>query len=174
MIFKDISNFNNINDYLPILNGCLNADLIIIFLLFHNVFHSIYLKKWYKKFNLSASIADILILVIGIIIARFFYGYLFKEFNIWLFTGLAVVIQIIHDFLFYLLFTNTPHGYNYMLDFFKLYAKEVGVGAILGDSFMMIISCLLSSYFATFSLNQNIVILILTSYFIPYMIYYEI
>ena len=173
MIFKDISKFNNINDYLPILNGSLTADIIIIFLLFNNVFHSIYLKKWYKKFNLSAAIADTLILVIGIILARFFYGYLFKEFNIWLFTGLAVVIQIIHDILFYLFFNNIPKGYNYMLDFFKSYAKEVGVGAILGDSLMMILACLLSSYFATFSLNQNIITLIITSYFIPYMIYYE-
>ena len=60
-----------------------------------------------------------------------------------------------------------------MLDVFKSYAKEVGVGAILGDSLMMIIDCLLSSYFATFSLNQNIITLIITSYFIPYMIYYE-
>ena len=98
---------------------------------------------------------------------------MFKEFNIWLFTGLAVVIQIIHDILFYLLFKNVPKGYNYMLDVFKSYAKEVGVGAILGDSLMMIIDCLLSSYFATFSLNQNIITLIITSYFIPYMIYYE-
>ena len=157
MIFKDISNFNNINDYLPILNGCLNADIIIIILVFNNVFNSIYLKKWYNTFKLSAVIADTLILIIGIIIARFFYGYLFKEFNIWLFTGLAVVIQIIHDILFYLLFKNVPKGYNYMLDVFKSYAKEVGVGAILGDSLMMIIACLLSSYFATFSLNQNII-----------------
>ena len=173
MIFKDISNFNNINDYLPILNGCLNADIIIIILVFNNVFNSIYLKKWYNTFKLSAVIADTLILIIGIIIARFFYGYLFKEFNIWLFTGLAVVIQIIHDILFYLLFKNVPKGYNYMLDVFKSYAKEVGVGALLGDSLMMIIACLLSSYFATFSLNQNIITLIITSYFIPYMIYYE-
>ena len=60
-----------------------------------------------------------------------------------------------------------------MLDFFKSYAKEVGVKEILGDSLMMIIACLLSSYFATFSLNQNIISLVITSYLIPYMIYYE-
>jgi len=173
MIFKDISNFNNVSDYLPILNGCLNADLIIIFLTFHNVIKSLYLEKWYKRFNLSASLADILILVIGIIIARFFYKYLFKEFNIIYFTGLAVTIQIIHDFLFYFLFKNTPLGYNYMLDFFKSYAKEVGVGAIFGDSFMMILACLLSSYCASLSLNANIITLVISSYFIPYMIYYK-
>jgi hypothetical protein len=172
MIFQDISNFNNINDYLPILNGCLNADLIIIFLLYHGVFNSFFLKKWYKKYQLSAVIADVLILVIGIIIARYLYKYFFGAFNIWKFTGLAVIIQIIHDLLFYVFFNFIPVGYNSMLDFFKSYAKEVGFGAILGDSFMMIIACLLSSNFATFSVNTNIIILILSSYLLPYMINY--
>ena len=173
MIFKDISNFNNVNDYLHILNGSLNADLIIIFLLYHGVFNSSLLKKWYKKYQLSAVIADVLILVIGIILARFFYKYFFTSFNIWKFTGLAVIIQIIHDVLFYWFFKTVPRGYNYMLDFFKDYASEVGVGAILGDSFMMIIACLLSSYFATYSLNSNLIILIVSLYFFPYLINYD-
>ena len=171
-MFKDISNFNNVNDYLPILNGCINADLIIIFLLYNGVFKSRLLGKWYQKYQLSAVIADVLILVIGIILARFFYKYLFSSFSIWKFTGLAVIIQIIHDILFYLFFKTVPTGYNAMLDFFKDYATEVGSGAILGDSFMMIIACLLSSYFATYSLNSNLIILILSLYFVPYMINY--
>jgi uncharacterized protein YacL len=171
-MFKDISNFNNVNDYLPILNGCINADLIIIFLLYNGVFKSRLLGKWYQKYQLSAVIADVLILVIGIILARFFYKYLFSSFSIWKFTGLAVIIQIIHDILFYWFFKTIPTGYNAMLDFFKDYATEVGSGAILGDSFMMIIACLLSSYFATYSLNSNLIILILSLYFVPYMINY--
>ena len=72
MIFKNISNFSNVYDYLPILNGSLIADLIILFLAFNGVFKSFYLKKWYKKYQLSAVLADVLILVIGIILARFF------------------------------------------------------------------------------------------------------
>ena len=59
-----------------------------------------------------------------------------------------------------------------MFDFFKDYAREVGAGAILGDSFMMILACLLSSNFATYSLNSNIILLILSLYFVPYMINY--
>jgi hypothetical protein len=173
MIFKDISNFNNVSDYLAILNGCINADLIVLFLVFHGVFKSIYLKKWYKKYQLNAVLADVLILFIGIILTRFFYKYLFDAFNIWKFTGLAVCIQIVHDLLFYLMFTSLPVGYNSMLDFFKEYAKEVGVGAILGDSFMMILACLMSSSFATYSLNINIIALIISIYFFPYMINYE-
>ena len=132
-MFKDISNFNNVNDYLPILNGCINADLIIIFLLYNGVFKSRLLGKWYQKYQLSA---------------------------------------VIHDILFYWFFKTIPTGYNAMLDFFKDYATEVGSGAILGDSFMMIIACLLSSYFATYSLNSNLIILILSLYFVPYMINY--
>ena len=174
-MFKDISNFNNVNDYLPILNGCVTADLIIIFLVYNGVFKSFFLQKWYKKYQLSAVIADVLILVIGIILARYFYKYFFplQGFNIWKFTGLAVIIQIIHDILFYLFFKSVPSGYNAMLDFFKDYAREVGAGAILGDSFMMIISVLLSSYFATYSLNSNIIILIISLYLFPYMINYK-
>ena len=172
MIFADISNFNNVSDYLPIFNGCLNADLVVLFLVFHNVFKSMYLKKWYKRFSLSAVIADILILFIGIIITRFLYKYLFKRFNIIYFTGLAVLIQIIHDILFYLFFTSVPLKYNYMFDFFKGYAKEVGIGAIAGDSFMIIIACLLSSHFATYNVNTNIIILIVSVYLFPYLINY--
>ena len=173
MLFKDISNFSNVDDYLPILNGCLNADLIILFLTFHGVFKSFYLKKWYKKYQLSAVLADVLILVIGIILARFFYSYFFDSFNIWKFTFLAVCIQIIHDVLFYFLFKSLPIGYNSMFDFFKEYAKEVGVGAVIGDSFMMILACLISSNFATYSLNINIIALVFSLYFVPYMINYE-
>jgi len=173
MIFKDISNFNNVNDYLPILNGCINADLIIIFLVYNSVFTSSYLKKWYKKYQLSAVLADVLILFIGIILTRFLYKYIFSTFSIWKFTFLAVCIQILHDILFYYFFTSIPKGNNLMIDFFKEYSKEVGVSAIMGDSFMMILSCLISSNFATFNLNTNIICLVISLYFFPYMINYE-
>ena len=60
-----------------------------------------------------------------------------------------------------------------MFDFFKGYAKEVGIGAIIGDSFMMILACLMSSHFATYNLNFNIIILIVSLYFFPYILNYE-
>jgi uncharacterized protein YacL len=173
MIFQNISNFNNIKDYLPILNGCIIADLIVLILLFNGFFPSNYLKKWYKNYHLSACIADVLILFIGIIITRFFYRLIFNKFNIIYFTILALIIQVIHDILFYLFFMNLPNRYNFMLDFFKLYAKEVGPNAILGDSFMMLVTCLFSSYFATLTINTNIIYLVLLCYLIPYMIYFK-
>ena len=172
MTLANISNFNNIKDYLPILNGCLNADLIVIVLTFHNAFGS-KLKKWYTTFQLNAVIADTLILMIGIILARYFYYYIFSEYSIIKFTGLAILIQIIHDLLFAFFFTSLPRGYHYMFDFFKDYAKEVGFKAVLGDSAMMAIACLLSSYLACFSMNINIIGLIVSLYYIPYLLNYE-
>ena len=170
---KNIANFNNTNDYLPLLNAVLITDLIVILLANMRVIQSQVLKKWYQKYNLSAVIADVFIILIVLIIARALYYYLFDTFSLIKFIGLAVGLQVIHDVLFYWFFKTVPRGYNDMLDFFKDYASEVGVGAILGDSFMMIIACLLSSYFATYSLNSNLIILIVSLYFFPYLINYD-
>jgi hypothetical protein len=173
MIFKNISDFNNVNDYLPILNGCINADLIVIILVFNGIFKSKYLKKWYQKFGIFAIIADITILFIGIILTRFFYKYIFSTFSILKFILLAVVIQIIHDLIFSWFFRTVPRGHNYMLDFFKDYSNEVGIKALLGDSFIIILTCLLSASFATYNLNINIISLVISIYYIPYTINYK-
>lgn len=171
-MFKDISNFNNLSDYLPILNGSILADIIIILGLYYTkLYPSKYLKKWYENYRLSAVVADVLILVIGKIIVRRIYNKFFKEFSILKFIFLILIIQIIHDILFYLLFITIPRGYNKMIDLFKDYAKEVSYGAIIGDSSMIIISTLLSSIFANFGTNKNIIINIFLVYLIPYIIY---
>ena len=43
--------------------------------------------------------------------------------------------------------------------------------AVLSDSLMMILACLLSSYFVGLNLNTNIIILIISIYILPYAIY---
>ena len=169
---KDISKFDDLSDYLPILNASIISDLIIIgFIYYGDTFRSKYLMEWYEKYRLSAVIADVLILVIGLILARFFYYKIFKEYNLFYFYLLVLAIQIIHDFAFYKFFTWLPKGKNKMLDLFKSYADEVGINAILGDSFMISITVFLSAYLATESLHSNILILIFSSYLIPYFIY---
>jgi uncharacterized protein YacL len=172
-MFANISNFSQVKDYLPILNGSILADILIIGALFYtNLFKSQQLERWYVKYGLSAVIADVLILVIGIIIARALYSLIFgSESNIIKFVILVVTIQIIHDVLFYFLFKSVPIGKNKMLDLFKDYAKEVKLGAIIGDSVMIILATLAGSYFAGFSLNTNIILLILLTYVLPYVLH---
>lgn len=106
-----------------------------------------------------------------IILTRFLYRFFFSQFSLILFILLALVIQTTHDLLFYKFFTLVPRGANGMLDVFKDYAKETRQYAILGDSTIMVGSSLLVSHFSTYNVNTNIINLIFTLYFIPYLLY---
>lgn len=170
-LFRDISNFNNTKDYLPIFNGALNIVLLVIFLVLHKWLSSYYLKKWYKTFNLSAIIENVTTLMVIIIITRFIYKYLFHSWNIILFTLLASVITIIYDIFFYMIFISLPKGYSDIIDFFKKYRRQIGYKGILINVFMIIFVCLTSSYFSTLDNNMNIITLISTLFFIPYLLY---
>ena len=163
--------FNNINDYLPLFNSVLITDLFVILLLNTSVIKSHVLRKWYSQYNLSAVIADVLIILIGLIITRAIYYYVFDSFSIVKFIILAVIVQIIHDLLFYIIFSNIPRGVNKMLDTFKNYANEVSFKAILADSSMMIMSWLIASYLVNKSTNTNIIVLISFLYLLPYLLY---
>ena len=168
---KNIGNFNNINDYLPLFNAVLITDLFVIFLLNTNVIKSQVLHKWYLLYNLSAVIADVLIILIGLIITRAIYYYIFDNFSLIKFIIIAVIVQIIHDILFYIFFSNTPRGVNKMLDTFKDYANDVSYKAIFADSGMIIMACLIASYLVNKNTNTNIIVLISFLYLLPYLLY---
>jgi hypothetical protein len=170
-MFKDISNFTHTQDYLPIFTSVLITDLVVILLLNMNIIQSRVLREWYATYNLSAVIADVLIIFIGIIIARYLYSRIFKSYTLLKFIGLAVSIQIIHDILFYVFFKNVPRGVNRMLDTFKDYAKEVSYKAVFSDSGMMILASLLSAYLVGKNLNTNIIVMIIAVYLTPYILY---
>ena len=170
-MFKNIADFNNINDYLPLFNAVLITDLFVILLLNIRIIKSKVLRQWYLQYNLSAVIADVLIILIGLIITRAIYYYVFKTFSLFKFIILAVVVQIAHDILFYILFSNIPRGVNKMIDTFKDYANEVSYKAILADSGMMIMSCLIASYLSNKNTNINIIVLISFLYLLPYLLY---
>ncbi len=170
-MFKNIANFSNTKDYLPLLSGVLITDLFVILLLNTKLINSQVLRKWYSQYNLSAVIADVLIILIGLIIARAIYYYIFDNFSILKFILVAVVVQVIHDILFYILFKNVPRGMNRMLDTFKDYASEVSYKAILSDSGMMVMAAIIASYLAGESLNKNIIVLVVAVYALPYLLY---
>jgi len=170
-MLRNIADFNNINDYLPLLNAVLITDLFVILLLNTKIIVSKVLREWYSQYNLSAVISDVLIILIGLIITRAIYYYIFDIFSILNFIILAVIVQVIHDILFYIVFSNVPRGLNRMLDTFKDYAKEVSYRAILADSGMMIMSCLIAYCLVNTNTNINIIILIVLLYLLPYFLY---
>ena len=170
-IFGDISKFSNTGDYLAILVASVIVDLIVISYTLSSFATTKNLKLWYGKYTFGAVIADVLSVVIGLIIARFLYPYIFIEWSLWKFIILAVLVQITHDILFYMFFSAIPRGKSGIMDLFKNYASELGGFAIFGDSLIIIGTVLIASYLANQTLNTNIILLIVSLYILPYLLY---
>jgi len=169
---KPTINYNNKFEYIPIITANIYADLFFIFVTFAKIVINIKsLDGWYKKYRLSAMIADILIGVLYILLGRYLVYKSGLQVGLTAFAAICVLIQIIFDFLFYIFFTIIPQGSNDMLDFFKVYSKEIGASALLGDSFLVIMAVLISALLNQSSFDTNIVFLIISVYLVPYFIY---
>jgi len=169
---KPTINYNNKFEYIPIITANIYADLFIIFITYAKIYVKFKsLENWYKKYRLSAMIADILIGVLYILLGRYIVYKSGIKVGLTSFAGICVFIQLIFDFLFYILFTIIPNGSNDMLDYFKVYSKEAGTSALLGDSFLVIMAVILSALFNRMSYDTNIVLLIMSIYLVPYFIY---
>jgi hypothetical protein len=117
----------------------------------------------------------IVIIFIGFIIARYIYTtFFFDKFgwNVVYFLILLVLIQGLHDILFYVGVIRTmPKGENDMIDTFKLYAEDLGAQIIGGDALLMLMSGLVAMLYkyAPFHITSSIIALI--AYMLPYAIY---
>jgi hypothetical protein len=175
----DISNYKNTSDFWYILVAVLAVDVAVIFLVrfFPETFGSA-VNRWYDLFGLNAVLADVLIIVIGFVIARYLYtGWIKNKFAkgkwspAW-FTGTLVGTQLIHDLAFYYgVITQVPRGHNTMMDVFKDYAASGGAKILAADAGMMVASSILAimlkssvpHVFASFGL--------VVAYALPYILY---
>ena len=169
---KPVSDFMNMNDLLPIVTANLWVDLAIIFIAMSGIiFTGKTLKLWYKKYRLSAVIADMFSIILGMILLRYIVYKLNIKVNLFQFILLGIGLCIIHDILFYLFFTNIPKGSNHMIDFFKDYSKDLGTTAIVGDVILVIWAIILASLLKTQTKKMNVITLFIGIYLIPYIIY---
>ena len=170
-MLHNLSNFVNTTDYLPILTSALLVDM---FVLGRIVFGSIKFKSlnmWYRQFGFLAVLADVLSITIGIIIARFLYSFFFKQYFLVAFLVVTVAVQLTHDLLFAKLFSSIPRKASAIMDVFQDYAREVGPQILLADAAMMVATVLLASYLASFSINTQLIVLIVAVYILPYLLY---
>jgi len=91
------------------------------------------LATWYADFGLNAVAMDVLIIVLGIALAKL----LFPTATGLMLIGIAVAIQIVHDLLFYGIILIVPPGQNQVMDLFKRYAGEGSWKIIVADSAMV-------------------------------------
>lgn len=172
---KPLINYEDYSEYLPIFTSNLYADLLIILVTFSGVLGNgkpwQVLTKWYKKYRLSAMLADTLIGVIYLLIARYIVYISKLNVSLFEFGVIAVGIQLVLDFLFYIFFSSLARGTNHMLDFFKDWAKYAKLDALWGDSILVLVGVVLSSYLHAQTLNTNLFTMLLGLYLIPYVIH---
>jgi hypothetical protein len=112
------------------------------------------LGDWYREFGVVAVGSDVLIIVLGIALAKF----LVPDATGWTLVGLAVGIQLVHDVLFYVgIIQGIPSGHNKILDLFKRYAGEGGWKILLADSAMVTASVLLMEWLADTRTDDQII-----------------
>lgn len=170
-MLKNIYQFNNTSDYLPIITAALIVDMFVISRMVFGQINIKSLKEWYDRFGFLAVLADVLSLVIGVIISRFLYPFIFGQYSLIKFLILTLFIQIIHDLSFAVFFNMIPKNKSIILDVFKRYGREVGFVILIADGLMITSTILLGSYLSTLSTNINIIILMVSLYILPYLLY---
>ena len=170
----DISNYKEVSDLLYIFFGILTIDVIVLFLTRYYKIGGESLNEWYDKFNILAVLADVLIILIGFIIARYLYTLFFYDKFSWnpiYFMILLIIIQAIHDIAFYFGVIKTlPTGHNEMIDVFKKYSESGGI-IVLGDSLLMITSALVAMIYKSIPIDVFYNINTLIVYALPYILF---
>ena len=64
-----------------------------------------------------------------------------------------------------------PKNTNHMLDLFKEWARFAKLDALWGDSILVIVGVIVSAFLNAQSFDFNMIVLILSCYLIPYIIY---
>lgn len=125
-------------------------------------------QKWYSQFGFVAVLSDVLVIVLGILIAQFIVPNASTE----LLAMVAIVVQIVHDYLFYIfVILGVPKGQNSMIDLFKEYAVENSYKIIIADSAMIGGSVLLAGILEDMRPDIVTFLGLLATYSLTYIIY---
>jgi uncharacterized protein YacL len=126
------------------------------------------LDVWYQQFGIVAVISDCLVIVLGILLAQF----ISPTASATSLALLSVIIQIIHDYLFYVgVILPIPKGHNAMIDLFKRYSAEGSYKIILADSAMIASTVFLGDYLTQYSDKIVSFIGLLGAYALTYILY---
>ncbi len=127
------------------------------------------LGDWYRDFGVVAVGSDVLIIVLGIALAKL----LFSDATGWTLVGISVAIQVIHDVLFYVgVIRGVPAGQNKIIDLFKRYAAEGSWKIILADAGMVAGSVLLMEYLDNYLVDDQVAFIgVLGVYSLLYILY---
>ena len=152
-----------------LLVAILVVDVVVMIISRHTGRFGNALNVWYDRFGLSAVLSDVFVIAIGFWLARWIYNGWFAGAGLTWFLGILVVVQAIHDILFYLgVILPIPRGMNAMMDVFKDYSVENGGKIILGDAGLMLASAGVFLALERLSAPLQVAVGLLTVYALPY------
>ena len=177
-MFSDITNYEKTGDYLPILNGIILVDIVIMILVFRKIIKPRIIYKWYKNYKLYGSLVDITTIFLVILSTRYIYS-LWKtqnnsygfDYSLGVFMIIAIFCQIGYDVTLYNIIQSIPVGANQMIDMFRRYTKESTIFIFTLDCSFVLLSILLASIFNNFSMNTNIILFISLLNMLPFIVF---
>jgi hypothetical protein len=174
-MFGDVSNYKNVGDWFYLFPAVIVVDLIGVIMTKYPSFAPKQfppeMDEWYTKFGIVALASDILIILLGIFIARYLYAYIGLR-SIWVFIGCLLAVQFVHDILFYLVvIQGVPKGENEVIDLFKSYAKAGGANILVADAMMIVGSVGIASLLKARPADATIFTLFASIYTLTYLIY---
>ena len=163
---------SSVSDVVRLFFATLSLDTVVLFLTRYLNVGGASLNKWYDNFGLVAVLSDVSIIVIGFLIANIVYPLIFTQYSLALFLGLVVLVQAIHDILFYyFVILPIPQGENKLINVFKEYATENGAKIILGDAGLMLGSAAFMELYKYLSPVNSAGLAIVTIYCLTYILY---
>lgn len=173
--WADISEYEDVNDLVYILVSCIVGTMVVLVLArgFPELFGK-NLNIFFNRFKLTAVFGYILMLLIVLGGARYAYSeFLFMtyDWNPSYFTGVSVLVQIVHDLLCnYLVLNQVPKGTNSMVDLLKEYSESGGSRIIFGNTLLISFVSVLSMVLKSTPSHIVGVVGVLSSYLIPFML----
>jgi hypothetical protein len=178
MNFSDITNYNNTDNYLSILNGIIFIDIIIMLFVFRRIISPMIMYKWYTEYKMYAVLGDVTSIFLVIILTRYIYSLWKRQTNSYgltysfgVFLVIAIFAQLCFDTFMYIIIQSIPLGSNQIIDIFRRYTKEGGWFIFTLDCSFTIFSILFASIFNTFTFNTNIIILISFLNMLPFIVF---
>jgi hypothetical protein len=176
---KNIGFYGEMSDLWYIFAGVLVVEAVVIILTrYYPETLGMNLNRWYSSFGLSAVLADVLIIVIGFLLARYVYtnyvepSLADRSWSPWIFIATLVGIQLVHDIFFYKgVIQTVGRGTNSMIDLFKDYAEVAGAKILAGDAAMMVGSAVIAMILKGQPEHLTGFVGILAAYVIPYILH---
>jgi hypothetical protein len=172
---SDIGDYRNIDDIYTIVNSSLFTLTLSLLATRIGNLGGYSLNTYFDLFGIEGVVSTTMLMAIIFQVARYFYTVLYakadKSWSPFVFICAVIVVQILHDVLFYYGAINLlPAGKNEIIDVLKQYAKENSAAAIGGHSALMLVTALVAMMINDMDIVLKIVMFGIVLYALPYIL----